>query len=117
MRIGDLFYFDVAYEDDPSIFKNRPVMLLQESEDNFLLLISTTTTKRNDPLKWYDAYKIPIQNWRKTGLREPSWCLARNLIEISRAELELLIGADDYIGRMHPEDFNYIIEEIERLHS
>lgn|SRR5699024_28418 len=117
MRIGDLFYFDVAYEDDPSTFKNRPVLLLQELENSSLLLISTTTTKRNNPLEWYDKYKIPIHNWRKTGLREASWCQGRKLIVMPRVEVESLIDANDYIGRIHPEDFNFIIEEIERLHS
>lgn len=117
IKIGDLFYFDVAYDDDPSTYKNRPVLLLAEEEDNILLLISTTTTERNNPFKWYDYYKIPIQNWRKTGLREASWCQAKKLIRLPRTEVESLIDADDYIGRMHPEDFNVIIEEVERIHS
>jgi len=116
IKIGDLFYLDVAYENNPSIVKNRPVLLLDEYENNVLLLISTTTKGRRHPLKWYDDYKIPIQNWRKTGLREASWCMGKNLINISRVELESILENNDYIGRMHPEDFNFIVEELERIH-
>lgn len=117
VNIGDFFYFDVDYEDDPSAFKNRPVLLLAEEEGNILLLISTTTTERNIPLRPHDHYKIPIQNWRKTGLREASWCRGKKLIRLPRTEVESLISADDYIGRMHPEEFNIIVEEVERLHG
>ena len=100
-----------------SIFKNRPALLLQALDDNFLLLISTTTTGRNNPLKQHDKYKIPILNWRETDLRKASWSQAKILIGISRTEVEPLINSDDYIVRIHPEDINFIIEEIERLHS
>lgn len=91
MKTGDLFYFDVAYDDDPSKFKNRPVLLLAEEDGNILLLISTTTRARNHPLKWYDYYKIPIQNWRKTGLQEASWCRGKRLIRLPRTEVESLV--------------------------
>lgn len=37
-------------------------------EDNFLLLISTTTTGRNNPLKWDDKYRIPIEQSREKFL-------------------------------------------------
>ena len=58
LNIGDIIYFNVAVDDDPSISKSRPVLV------------------------------------------------------------ELIVKESDFIGRMHPEDFNaIIIEEIERLHS
>lgn len=117
IKIGDLFYFDVAYDDDPSEFKNRPVLLLEEDENNILLLISTTTKERNNPLKWYDFYKIPIQNWRKTGLQWASWCRGKRLIRLPRTEVESLVKQSDYIGTMHPEDFNFIIDELNRIHG
>lgn len=111
------FYFEVAYEDDPNHSKRRPVLILHEDDENVLLLVATTTKERNNPLKPHDHYKIPILNWRKTGLREASWCKGKRLIQIPRTDFENLVKVSDYIGRMHPVDFNYIIEKIEQLHN
>lgn len=117
LKKGDLYYFDVAYEDDPSTVKKRPIMILEEDNDDFLLLISTTSQPRNNPLKYYDQYKIPIYNWRKTGLSKPSWFRAYQLIRISRDKVESVVSSTDYIGRMHAEDFNNIVKQLERLHN
>jgi len=43
IKIGDLYYFDVAYDENPSIVKNRSVMILDEIGKDVLVLISTTT--------------------------------------------------------------------------
>lgn len=117
MNIGDIFYFDVGYEDDPSEFKKRPVLLLSEDEDNILFMVATTSRPRNHPFKWYDHKKIPINNWRRIGLSKPSWCLAGRLISLPRAEVEPLVKEEDYIGKINQYDFNKIIEAVERLHA
>lgn len=36
-EVGDLFYFEVAYEDDPNHSKRRPVLILHEDDENVLL--------------------------------------------------------------------------------
>lgn len=117
MNIGDVFYFDVKYEGDPSNLKNRPVLLLSEDEDNMLFMVSTTTKPRYHPFKWYDYSKIPINNWRRIGFSKPSWCLAEYLISLPRKEVESLVNEDDYIGVMNTDDFNKIIEKVEKLHT
>jgi len=43
LQIGDIFYADVAYTEDSSKSSNRPVIVIDELEDNILLLISTTS--------------------------------------------------------------------------
>lgn len=117
IELGDIFYFDVAYDDDPSTYKSRPVILLEEDENNLLLLVSTTSKERNNPLKWYDYYKIPINNWRKTGLPKASWVRGKRLIRLPRTQIESVVKQSDYIGKLHPTDFNYIIDELNRIHS
>lgn len=117
LQIGDIFYSDVAYTEDPSKSSNRPVIVIDELEGNILLLISTTTKERKSPPSYRDQFKIPIQNWRKTGLPNPSWCRGNILIKLPRREAELLVDEKSFIGRMHPEDFNVIIEEVERMNS
>lgn len=117
LNIGDLYYFDVAFVDNPSEYKNRPVLLLNEDKNKMLLLVSTTSKPRNHPMKRYDRYKIPIHNWRRTGLTKASWCQGANLISLPREEVESLITPGDFIGRMHQDDFNFIIEELEKIHN
>lgn len=116
IKIGELYYLDVAY-DDPSKVKKRPVMILDEIGKDVLILVSTISVGRNNPPKYYDRYKVPIYNWRKTGLQKPSWFRVYRLIRLPRKEVKSLIKPSDYIGRMHPEDFNNVLREIERLHG
>lgn len=117
MEIGDLFYYDVAYEDDPSQYKNRPVLLLDKDENEVLMLISTTTKGRGNLFKYHDYYKIPIPDWRKAGLREASWCRGKVLISAPKEEVEANLSSEDYIGRIQPSDFNFILKELEKIHS
>lgn len=117
LNIGDIFYFDVAYEDNPNVIKNRPVIIIDEDENNILLLISTTTKPRNTPLRSYDKHKVPIQNWRRTGLPKASWAKANYLIKLKRQDVESIVQQSDYIGRMHDEDFNNLIEKIDKIHK
>lgn len=117
MNIGDIFYFDVAYEEDPTKSSNRPVIILDELDGDVLLLISTTTKERSSPSEPHDDYKIPILNWRKVGLPEASWCRGKILIRKTKEEIESLIKPDSYIGNMPPQELNLIITELERLHN
>lgn len=117
MRVGDIFYFDVAYTKDPSKFSNRPSLILDELDGDILLLISTTTKERRHTVRGHDRYKIPILNWRRTGLSKASWCRGKILIRVAKEELETLVKSKDYIGRMDPDDFNYIVDEVERMNK
>lgn len=45
------------------------------------------------------------------------WFRVYILIRLPRKEVKSLIKPSDYIGRMHPEDFNNVLREIERLHG
>ncbi|GEN45431.1 type II toxin-antitoxin system PemK/MazF family toxin [Alkalibacillus haloalkaliphilus] len=117
MEIGEIYYMDVEFEEQPNKSKNRPVIIFGEHEEEILLLISTTTKGRKHPISYYDQFKIPIPNWRKSGLSEPSWCRGYRLIEISKAQFKKIVKKHDYIGKLHPEDFNYILEEFVKIHK
>ena len=115
--MGAIFWFDVGYEDIPGESKRRPVIIVDEPEDNLLILVSTTSQSPDDPPSYYDQFKIPIPNWRKSGLSKPSWGLGFRLIEITRRDFEKIIEDKDYIGVMYPYDFNYLIRQIELMHE
>lgn len=114
---GEIFWLAVDYEDVPDAFKIRPAIIVGEKDDNCLILVSTTSIPPNDPPKHFDQYKIPILNWRRAGLPKPSWGLGFRLIELTIAELKSIVKNEDFIGRMHELDFNYLVGEIERIHS
>lgn len=114
MKIGDIFYFDVVYTDNPSQTSNRSVIIIDELDNDFLLLVSTTTKGRKYPIKGYDRYKIPVPNWRKSGFHSPSWCRGKYLIKLSKSDAYTLVKKDDFIGRLHPDDFNFLIDELEK---
>lgn len=117
IQIGDIFYARVAYTEDPSNSSRRPVIVIDELEDNLLLLISTTSKGIRKPPTYHDQFKIPIKNWRKAGFTKPSWCRGKILIQMPKYEAESLINEKSYIGKIPPHDLNYILEELEKLNK
>ncbi|WP_368900863.1 type II toxin-antitoxin system PemK/MazF family toxin [Oceanobacillus oncorhynchi] len=115
--LGDIFYIEVAYDDDPTQSKRRPAIVISEDGEDLRILITTTSKERNHPFHRHDYYKIPIHNWRKSGLTEPSWCRGKVLIEVSLSELQDVVSSEDFIGKLTEDDFNYIEEELIKLHD
>lgn len=117
LHLGTVFWLEIEYEDDPSVSKRRPVIVIDETEDEVVILISTTSQGPKEPPKTYDNYKIPILNWRLAGLKKPSWGLGLRLLSLSKSSLQSTVERQDYIGNLIVEDFNYLIMEIEKIHS
>jgi mRNA interferase MazF len=115
--LGDIYWIEVGYEGSPEESKIRPAVIVGEEFRALLILVATTSVPPNDPPKYFDQFKIPILNWRKAGLLKPSWVLSLNLIRLTKGQLSKLVKEDDFIGRMSNLDFNYLINEIERLHN
>lgn len=105
LQFGDIFYAEVAYTGNPSKSSNRPVLVIDELEDNLLLLISTTTKGIRKPPNYHNQFKIPINNLKKAGFTKPSWCRGK------------ILNKKSCIGKIIPEDLNFIIEEIKNLNA
>ena len=115
--LGDVFYFDVGFDDIPEESKRRPaIIMIQEGEDLFIL-VSTTSIPPNDPPKYFDQFKIPIFNWRRSGFSKPSWGLGFKLIHVTRPELMGSVKKEDILGKMHVTDFDILLNEIEHIHD
>ncbi len=113
--LGDVFYFDVGFDDVPEESKRRPaIIMMQEGEDLFIL-VSTTSIPPNDPPKYFDQFKIPILNWRRSGFLKPSWGLGFKLIH-ARQELMGSVKKEDILGKIHVTDFDMLLNEIEYIH-
>lgn len=116
-KLGDIFDVYVEFEDDPANGERRPVIVIGEQNNDIFILVSTTSEPRNHPLRWYDKFKIPIHNWRKSGFDRASWCNGKILIKYSTQDLKRLITPEDYRGRITRSDFNYIIEKLNELYE
>ncbi|GAB6174415.1 hypothetical protein JCM15765_38930 [Paradesulfitobacterium aromaticivorans] len=115
--VGEIFWLDVGYQDLPGESKVRPTIIVDEDEQDLLLLVATTSVPPDDPPKYFDQFKIPILNWRKSGLPKPSWVQGLRLIHLTRRQLRAVIRNEDFIGRMYELDFNYLVSQIERIHN
>lgn len=115
--LGDIFWLHIRYQDIPGESKIRPAIIVDLVNNDLLLLVATTSVPPNDPPKYFDQFKIPILNWRRSGLMKPSWAQGSKLIHLTREQLHALVNVEDFIGRMIEHDFNYLVGEIERIHS
>ncbi|WP_088188311.1 hypothetical protein [Desulfosporosinus sp. FKA] len=115
--LGDIFYFDIGFDDMPGESKKRPAIIMIQEGDKFFILVSTTTVPPHDPPKYFDQFKIPILNWRKSGLLRPSWGLGYKLIQVTRQELMHQVKREDILGVMPQADFDFLLSEIERIHK
>ena len=114
--LGEIFWLDIGYQDIPGESKIRPAIIVDVVDNDLLMLVSTTSVPPNDPRKYFDQFKIPILNWRRSGLQKPSWVQGLKLIHLTRKQLQALVKEEDFIGRMNEQDFNYLVSEIERIH-
>lgn len=114
--LGEIFWLDIEYEDDPNQSKRRPAIIVGKTENSLYILVSTTTQPPSDPPSYYDQFKIPIYNWRNYGFTKPSWGLGFRLIRLTDDELKSVVKEKDFLGRMG-DDLKYLIDEIERIHQ
>lgn len=63
----DIWLTDFPYEEDPTQFSSRPVIVLSVEP---LWLLSVKVTKHKP--RSYDKYDIEIKKWSESGLNEPS---------------------------------------------
>lgn len=67
MRVWEIWFAEFPYEEDATIIKNRPVIILNVEP---LEVLSVKVTSHN--VRDKDKYDIPIQFWSEAGLNKPS---------------------------------------------
>jgi len=115
--LGEIYWLDIEYEDDPKESKRRPAIIIGKIANSLFILVSTTSQSPSDPPSYYDQFKIPILNWRKYGFSKPSWGLGYRLIRLTADELESVVKQEDFLGHMSDIDLKNLIEKIERIHQ
>ena len=89
----------VYFEDDPTEFKERPVVIL---DDRVLLCVSLKVTSKEKN----DRYHVRLKQWRAAGLSKPSWVDVSKVLEIKEQDFVSEIGMLDI------EDITAIISRL-----
>lgn len=94
----------VYFEDDPTQFKERPVVIL---DDRVLLCVSLKVTSKEKN----DRFHVRLKQWRAAGLTKPSWVDISKVLEIKEQDFT------DEIGKLDIEDIMAIIRGLSNYQS
>ncbi|PIC72911.1 type II toxin-antitoxin system PemK/MazF family toxin [Sporosarcina sp. P17b] len=97
-KFKDIYLAKVYYKGQEGHAKRRPVLIIDDSENNLVTIAEITSAEPNDPPKTYDVFKVEILDWKAAGLDKPSWvkCYKTNVHRVPKDRLIKFIGeADD----------------------
>lgn len=95
MNPWEIWFAEFPFEDNPSIIKPRPVIVLDVNVEPIRVLSVKVTT--HNPRTW-DKYDTPIVHWQEAGLDRPS---------VARVAKSMFLTPDQFvhkIGFLHVED-------------
>lgn len=87
MRVWEIWFAEFPYEEDATIIKNRPVIILNVEPLEVLSVKVTSHDVRNK-----DKYDIPIQFWKEAGLNKPSIARISKTLFLDRQSFVHKIG-------------------------
>lgn len=94
MKLWDIYWADVPYEDDPAASKKRPVIIAKDNSPVYVLTFKMTSKEPREN----DLGDYALKYWKESGLEEPSTV---RLMKISQITPDRI---GDYIGRVHAVD-------------
>ena len=85
---------NIYYKGQEGEAKRRPVLIIDDSEDDLLTIAEITSVEPNDPPKTFDLFKVEIADWKAAGLDKPSWvkCYKTNVHRVPKDRLIKFIG-------------------------
>ena len=94
---GELYLAKVYYKGTTGPYKERPVLIVDDSEyeTGLITFAELTGTEPNNPPKYFDKFKVEIHDWKTTGLDEQSWvkCYIGNIHRVHKSRMLKKIGA------------------------
>lgn len=93
MRVWEIWFAEFPFEEDPTIVKERPVIILNV-EPLEVLSVKVTSHEVRDK----DQYDTPILYWKEAGLNKPS---------VARISKTMLLDKQNFknkIGTLHNDD-------------
>ena len=110
--IREIYRVKVFFEDNPSEFKTRPILIIEVDPDSTLFTITEITSSQPKvPSTYHDQFKEPIINWRRTGLTEPSYVKTHKIYRIEQDKLL------EFVGEVPCLDFDRILTRIIEVNS
>ncbi|MCM3616661.1 type II toxin-antitoxin system PemK/MazF family toxin [Sutcliffiella horikoshii] len=110
-ELGQIYYINKEYDDDPEQSKRRPAIIVDIDEENnkVYTLVATTSKGKKNPETYHDQFKHPIYNWRRAGLTEPSWALCLTQLELHQSALL------EYVGELEDQDYDRLLDFMDSL--
>lgn len=86
--IGDIYSVRIFYDDNPSQYKTRPVLVVNlDKELNLYTIAEITRTGPKTPPTYFDQFKEPIFYWRRAGLNSPSYVKTHKIHRVPEDKL------------------------------
>ena len=101
--VWDIYWADVAYEDNPEIIKKRPVVI--KSDGGAFIMSFYATSQPSKPE--YDCY--PIKQWREAGLDKPTVVRLDKCLRLEPNDFH------EYIGHLTEQDALILQLELMRV--
>lgn len=94
---GELYLAKVYFKGTKGPFKQRPVLIVDDTEENLITFAEITSIEPTDPPKYYDNFKVEIPDWQAAGLKKISWvkCYKGNIHRVQRNKVLKKIGSVD----------------------
>ena len=99
MNQWEVWYAQFPYEEDATIIKERPVIILNVETLECLSVKVTSKDVRDD-----DEYDTPIVYWREAGLKKPSVARISKTMNLSKSSFV------DRKGILHIDDRQTIMQ-------
>lgn len=93
-KFGELHTANVYYRGTDGTFKRRPVLIVDDSEEELIIIAEITSEGPNEPPKYFDKFKVEILDWKTAGLDKPSWvkCYIENVHRVLKDRVVKYIG-------------------------
>ena len=87
MNVWEIWFAEFPYEEDPTIIKKRPVIILNIEPVQVLSIKVTSHDVRVE-----DKYDVPITEWQNAGLMKPSVARVSKAMNLDKSKFDRKIG-------------------------
>lgn len=110
--IGDIYSVKVFYNDNPSQYETRPVLVVNLEEVLGLYTIAEITrTGPKTPPTYFDQFKEPIFDWKRAGLISPSYVKTHKIHRVPEDKLL------KYCGELESNELVRILNRIVEVNT
>jgi len=95
MKQWEVWYAKFPFEENPTIIKERPVIILNQDKETFDCLSVKVTSKE---IRDSDSFDTEILHWKDAGLKVPS---------VARVSKTMNLSKENFVnrkGELHNED-------------